>query len=82
MRPVERAHVSGPFATVFSYLSTELNFTYGLWRAVDLEGLGNWGKKTKDGGGLWTGLVGAVQRGRADMCVTGFSVTSSRYQGL
>ena len=79
--PVDRADVRGPFAAVFNYLASELNFTFGLWRPADLEALGNWGSPPKKKGGndvFWSGLVGQVQRGKFDLSVTAFSMNYAR----
>ncbi len=64
-----------------NYLREELNFTASLWRPKDLDKLGGWGRPAKKGSenSTWSGLVGMVQRGEMDMCVTAFSMTLSRY---
>ncbi|XP_071548430.1 glutamate receptor ionotropic, kainate 4-like, partial [Panulirus ornatus] len=62
----------GPVPKLLNYLSTGLNFSYTYVRPSD----GAWG--SKQGDGSWSGMVGMIMRGEADLGAEVFSVHAAR----
>ncbi|XP_055938019.1 glutamate receptor-like [Argiope bruennichi] len=66
------ATVSGVEGELLKVLSQQLNFSYEIVKPADK----NWG--SLDGHGNWTGVMGMLLRGEADMGLSHFSITEER----
>ncbi|XP_047350330.1 glutamate receptor ionotropic, delta-2-like [Vespa velutina] len=64
--------LSGLFGDVLSELSETANFTLNIVKFV--KEYGRWDEKKK----IWTGAVGEIASGRADISISEFSLTNSR----
>ncbi|KAG7162374.1 Glutamate receptor ionotropic, kainate 2-like 8, partial [Homarus americanus] len=63
---------TGPMVNLLEILADTMNFTYRYIRPPD----GSWGVKREDGS--WTGMVGMVGRGEADIGLGPFGVSATR----
>ena len=66
----------GYIVDLLEALKEKLGFNYTLYLVPD----GSYGAKT--GAGAWTGLVGEVFQGRADISAAALTINSERYKGI
>lgn len=72
----KEGEIDGVFGRILRELCVTLNFTFNI--VSEVEEYGSWNPKEK----TWSGAVGELYAGRADISISDFSITSARFNAV